>query len=98
MFSAINLFKYFFSDPFFLSFLSGTHKMQMLLYLMLFQNSLNLFSLLFIPFSFFVLSVISNQSELLIHSSASYVLLLVSSSEFFISVIIFCISVCLIFK
>ena len=84
------------------SFFNFWHPMiQMLVCLMLSQSSLGLSSFLFNLLSLFCsASVIYTSlcSTPLIHSSPSCILMLVSSSEFFISVIIFCISACLIFK
>ena len=88
------------SNSFFLSSHSNIPIMWMLVHLMLSQSSLRLSSILFILF-FFILStsVISTSlsSNLFIHSSASYILLLIPSSEFFISVILLFISICFFF-
>ena len=73
----------------------------MLVHLNLSQSSLRLSTFLLNLFSLFCsTSVISTNltSTLLIHSSVSCILLVAPSSEFFISVIVFCISACLIFK
>ena len=68
---------------------------------MLTQKSLRLSSFLFIPFSLFcsaaVISSILSFSSL-IHSSASVIMLLITYSVFFISVIVLLISVCLFFS
>ena len=69
-----------FTGPFCLSSPSGTHIMQMLVHLMLSQRSFKLFSLLFILFSLFCsTAVISTtlSSSSFIHSSASFILLLI---------------------
>ena len=79
---------------------SGTVITQMLVHLILSQRSLRLSSILFIPFPSFCSSgVISTilSSSLLIHSSASVILLLVPSRVFLISVIVLFISGCLFF-
>ena len=91
-----------FSVPFSLSLSSpsGTPIIMMLVHLTLSQSSLRLSLFLFNLFSLFCpTSVISTSlsSTLLIRSSASYILLLVASKEFFISVVVFCTSTCLIF-
>ena len=89
-----------FSVPFSLS-PSGTPIIRILVHLMLSQSSLILCSFLFNPFSLFCfISVIFSglSSALLIPSSASCILLLVASNEFFISVVVFCVSACLSFK
>ena len=74
----------------------------LLVHLKLSHNSLRLSSFLFHLFSLYsyTVSVISTSlsSTSLIHYSASCVLLLFPSSKVFISVIVFCISACLIFK
>ena len=87
------LFKYS-SSPF--SFLtpSGSTRgtVQMLVHLMLFQMSLRLSSFLFIFLCFFYSATvisISLSSSSLIHFSASFILILIPSSVFFISIIAF---------
>ena len=83
-----NLFKYFLGS--FLSSLSGTPIMQMLLRLMLSQRSLRLSSFLFI-FSLFCSMAVNStilSSRSLICSYASVILLLIPASLFFISVIV----------
>ena len=99
-FSAIFSSDVFFS-PFSLSSPFGTPMIWILVHLKLSQSSLILLSFLFNLFPrFFSASVISSSlsSTLLIRSFATCILLLVPSSEFFISVIVFCISTFLIFK
>jgi len=89
------IFQIFFLD-FFSLFSSGTPIKRMLS-----QNSLRLSPFLFNLFSLFCsISVMctSLSSTSLILSSASCTLLLVTCNEFFISVIVFCISACLILK
>ena len=83
------LFKYS-SSPF--SFLtpSGTPTVQMLVHLMLFQMSLRLSSFLFIFLSFFYSAIVISinlSSNSLIYFSASFILILIPSSIFFISII-----------
>ena len=78
-----------FSYPFFSS--SGTPIIRMLVHLILSQRSLRLSSFLFILFTLFcssevISSILSSRS--LIHSSASNILVLVSSRVFLISVIV----------
>ena len=78
-----------FSHPFFLSTSSETPIIQMLVHLMLSQQSLRLYLFLFIMFSLlFSVSVISTLLSLssLIYSSASVFLVSVPSSVFLISV------------
>ena len=78
-----------FSHPFFLSTSSETPIIQMLVHLMLSQQSLRLYLFLFIMFSLLCsVSVISTllSSSSLICSSASVFLVLVPSSVFLISV------------
>ena len=72
----------------------------MLVHLMLFQRSVKLSSILFILFFFCSYSVISStlSSSFLICSSVSFYLQLFPFSVFFISVIVFLISVWLSFK
>ena len=89
MFSAI-MSSNIFSGVLSLSSPSGTPIMQILLYLMLTQKSLKLFSFLFILFpSFSSAAVISTtlSSSLLIHSFVSFSLLLSLSSIFFIQLL-----------
>ena len=95
-----NLFKYFLSLFLFL-FSSGTPIIRMLVSLILSQRSLRLSSILFILFSLFcsvvvISSILSSKS--FIHSSASVILLLIHSREFFISFIVLFIVVCLLFS
>ena len=86
------------SVPFSLSSPSGTPIIQMLVCLMLSQNSLRLSSFLFNLF--YLLFCISDFQQSVFHlavcSSDSCILLLVASNEFFISGIVFCISAYLI--
>ena len=73
----------------------------MLTHLKLSQNSLRLFSFLFNLFSIFrYTAVISTSLSYTshVHSSVPGILLLVASREFFMSVIAFCTSACLILK
>ena len=86
-----------FSTTFSLSSPSSTPVMWMLVCLTLSQSSLQLSSFSFQSFISFLfhISGFHKSSALLIRSSASYILLLVASNEFFISVIVFCISPCL---
>ena len=94
-----NLFKKFLIN--FVFFFFGTPIIQMLVYLILSQRSLKLFSVLFILFTVFcsseVISIILSSSSL-IHSSASDILLLIPSRVFLISVIVLFVSVCLFFN
>ena len=80
-----------FSYAFFFSSYSGTHKIQMLVSLILFQRFLRLSSVLFILFTLFcsseVISTILSSSSL-ICSSASDILLLIHSRLFLISIIL----------
>ena len=88
----------FFSYPFFFSFSSGTHIIQMLVHLILSQRSLRLSLVLFIIFTLFCSSEVistSLSSSSLIRSSASDILLLILSRVFLISVIVLFVSVCL---
>ena len=98
-FSAYNL--NYFLGPF-VSFPSETPIMWMLVCLMLSQRFLRLSLFLFIVFSLFCsTAVISNHLFFrpLIHSSASFILLLIPSSVFFfISFIVLFISFCLFFR
>ena len=93
------IFKYFFCH--FLSLFSFWHPYNnMLVCLTLSQSSLRLSSFLFNLFSLFCSAPViatNLSSTLLIHSSASCILLLAASNEFFISVIVFWISSCLSF-
>ena len=85
-----------FSYPFFFS-SSVTPIIQMLVHLIFSHRSLRLSSALFTLFALFCSSdVISTilPSSLLIHSSASDILLLISSGVFLISVIMLFVSVC----
>lgn len=94
------LFNYFFLSPC-LSCPSCTPIIRRLVCLTWSQSSPRLSSFLFNHFSLFCsASVISTSltSTLLIPSSASCVLLLAASNEFFISVTVFCLSACLSFK
>ena len=90
-----------FSGLFSLSSPSGIPIMQILVHLVLSQRPFKLSSLLFILFFslFYSAAEISTilSSTSLIHSSASFILLLIPSSVFFISVIIFFNSVWLFF-
>ena len=90
-----------FSHPFFISCSSRTPIIQMLVYLILSQWSLKLFSVLFILFILFcsseVISTILSSSSL-IHSSASVILLLIPSIVFWISVVVVFVSACLLFN
>ena len=75
-----------FSDPFFFTSYSGTSRIRMLVRLMLSQRSLRLTSILFILFSLFCSAVVIStilSSRSLIRSSASVILLLIPSREFF---------------
>ena len=84
-----------FSVPFSLSFPSGTTIIWMLVHLMLSQSSLRLSSFVFYLLSLFCSAFIISinlYSTLFILFSASCILLLAASSEFFISVIVFCVS------
>ena len=79
----------------------GTPMMQMLVQLMFSQRSLRLSSIHFILFSLFLcVAVISTtlSSTSLIHSSTSDILLLIPSSEFFISDIVLFIFISSFFK
>ena len=91
-----------FSHPFFFSSSSsGTPIIQMLVSLILSQNSLRLSSVLFILFTLFCPSeVISTilSSNWLIHSSASDILLLFLLKYFLVSVTVLFVSVCLLFN
>ena len=90
-----------FSYPFFFSSTSGTSIILMLVHLILFQRSLRLSSVLFIPFTLFcsseVISTISSSSSL-ICSSTSDILVLIPSRVFLISVIVLFVSVFLFFN
>ena len=94
------IFSYYLLEYFFcllLSSPSGTPLIRMLVHFMLSQSSLRLSSFLFsLYFLFCSTSVISTNlsSTSLIRSSVSCILLLDASSEFFIPVIVFCISSC----
>ena len=90
-----------FSVPFFFSSSSGTPIIQMLVCLMLSQRSLRLSLILFILFSLFwsavvISTVLSSRSHN--HSSASVILLLIPSREFYISFIVLFIILCLLFS
>ena len=90
-----NLFKCFLSSFFLSLLLLGYLYIQMFVWLMLFQRSLRLFSILFILFSLFCPAVLIStilSSRLHIRSSASVIVLLISSREFFISFIVLFIS------
>ena len=97
--SNYNLFKNFLI-PFLFS-PSGTPIIQMLVHLIWSQRFLRLSSILFILFILFcsseVISTILSSSSL-IHSSASNILLLISSRVFLVSVIVLFVSVCLFFN
>ena len=89
-----------FSYPFFFSSSSGTHILQILMCLILFQRSLKLFSVLFILFTLFCFSAAMStilSSSSLICSSASEILLLISSRVFLNSVTVLFVSLCLFF-
>ena len=96
-----NYYSNIFSCPFFLSYSSGTPLIQMLVHLILSHRSLKLSSVLFILFTLFcsseVISTILSSSSP-ICSSASYILLLIPSRVFLISVIVLFVSVCLFFN
>ena len=80
-----------FSYPFFFSSSSETFLIQTLVHLILSQRSLRLSSDLFILFASFCSSEVistTSSSGSLIHSSASDILLLISSRVFLISVIV----------
>jgi len=87
-----------FSYPFFLFPSSGTHIIQMLVHLIWSQRCLRLSSALFILFALFCSSEvisISLFSILLIHSSASDILLLISSGVFFFNFSNYVVCLCL---
>ena len=79
---------------------SGTPIIQMMVCLMLSQTSLRLSSFLFILFSLFCSTAVNStilSSRSLIRFSASVILLLILSREFYISFIVLFIIVCLLF-
>ena len=90
-----------FSYPFFYSSSSGTPIIWMLVHLILSLRPLRLSSVLFILFTLVcsseVISIILSSNSL-ICSSASYILLLLPSRVFLISVIVLFVSVCLFFN
>ena len=89
-----------FSYPFFFCSSSGTPIFQMLVLLIFSQKSLRLSLVLFILFTLFCSSAVISttlSSNSLIHSSASDILLLITSRVFLISVIVLFVSVCLLF-